>query len=162
MFLKLYIIEYFVFNCFTHSYLANSRFSYILCNNCNCFDLNYDFTLQIFLDCWFYWMSWLHASSYDYLMSLHLKLTWQDLYCMLFLQLATRAAYGSALTKLGKNNEHVIALDGDMKNSTFSIKFKVSTASLVWLSVYWNKNLCVDVFHSCSLITEKDKDSYHI
>lgn len=39
-------------------------------------------------------------------------------------KLATRAAYGSALTKLGKNNEHVIALDGDMKNSTFSIKFK--------------------------------------
>merc|ERR1711962_1654497 len=35
-------------------------------------------------------------------------------------RLATRQAYGSALAKLAKNNDRVVALDGDMKNSTFS------------------------------------------
>ncbi|KAK7102916.1 hypothetical protein V1264_021071 [Littorina saxatilis] len=39
-------------------------------------------------------------------------------------QVATRAAYGTALVKLGKNNDRVISLDGDVKNSTFAIKFK--------------------------------------
>lgn len=34
--------------------------------------------------------------------------------------LATRSAYGPALIKLAKSNPRVIALDGDMKNSTFS------------------------------------------
>lgn len=34
--------------------------------------------------------------------------------------LATRSAYGTALVKLAKSNPRVIALDGDMKNSTFS------------------------------------------
>merc|ERR1712002_743829 len=34
--------------------------------------------------------------------------------------LATRQAYGSALAKLARNNSRVVALDGDMKNSTFS------------------------------------------
>ncbi|XP_044765995.1 transketolase-like protein 2 [Coccinella septempunctata] len=33
---------------------------------------------------------------------------------------ATRSAYGSALVKIAKSNPRVIALDGDMKNSTFS------------------------------------------
>ncbi|KAL8569183.1 hypothetical protein ACOMHN_035453 [Nucella lapillus] len=37
---------------------------------------------------------------------------------------ATRAAYGTALVKLGSNNDRVISLDGDVKNSTFAIKFK--------------------------------------
>ncbi|KAL3313269.1 hypothetical protein Ciccas_008133, partial [Cichlidogyrus casuarinus] len=37
---------------------------------------------------------------------------------------ATRAAYGTALAKLGKANPRVIGLDGDTKNSTFSIKLK--------------------------------------
>ncbi|PVD25166.1 hypothetical protein C0Q70_15664 [Pomacea canaliculata] len=37
---------------------------------------------------------------------------------------ATRLAYGTGLVKLGKNSKRVIALDGDVKNSTFSIKFK--------------------------------------
>lgn len=45
-----------------------------------------------------------------------------DLIC----QVATRAAYGTALVKIGKNNDRVVAMDGDTKNSTFSIKFKVS------------------------------------
>merc|ERR1719431_1914852 len=35
-------------------------------------------------------------------------------------KLATRQAYGNALAKLAKNNFRVVALDGDMKNSTFS------------------------------------------
>merc|ERR1719516_98494 len=35
-------------------------------------------------------------------------------------KLATRQAYGSALTKLAKSHPRVVALDGDMKNSTFS------------------------------------------
>ena len=38
--------------------------------------------------------------------------------------MATRAAYGDALVKLAKNNQHVIAMDGDTKNSTFSIKLR--------------------------------------
>lgn len=37
---------------------------------------------------------------------------------------ATRLAYGTALVKLGKNNNRVIAMDGDTKNSTYSEKFK--------------------------------------
>ncbi|XP_076468699.1 transketolase-like protein 2 [Babylonia areolata] len=37
---------------------------------------------------------------------------------------ATRAAYGTALVSLGKNNDRVVSLDADVKNSTFSIKFK--------------------------------------
>lgn len=39
-------------------------------------------------------------------------------------KVATRLVYGTALAKLGKNNGRVIALDGDTKNSTFSIKLK--------------------------------------
>jgi transketolase len=39
-------------------------------------------------------------------------------------KVATRLAYGTALAKLGKNNPRVIGLDGDTKNSTFSIKLK--------------------------------------
>ena len=35
-------------------------------------------------------------------------------------KLATRQAYGTAVLKLAKNNDRVVALDGDMKNSTFS------------------------------------------
>lgn len=37
---------------------------------------------------------------------------------------ATRLAYGTALAKIAVNNSHVIALDGDTKNSTFSDKLK--------------------------------------
>jgi len=39
-------------------------------------------------------------------------------------KIATRAAYGTALQKMGKGYDRVIALDGDTKNSTFSIKFR--------------------------------------
>merc|ERR1712223_1645363 len=34
--------------------------------------------------------------------------------------LATRQAYGNAIVKIAQNNDRVAALDGDMKNSTFS------------------------------------------
>jgi len=39
-------------------------------------------------------------------------------------KVATRLSYGEALVKLGKTNSRVIALDGDTKNSTFSLKYK--------------------------------------
>ncbi|MFH4974213.1 hypothetical protein AB6A40_000922 [Gnathostoma spinigerum] len=39
-----------------------------------------------------------------------------------FLEVATRAAYGTALAKLGDVCERVIGLDGDTKNSTYSEK----------------------------------------
>ncbi|XP_033214936.1 transketolase-like protein 2 isoform X2 [Belonocnema kinseyi] len=38
--------------------------------------------------------------------------------------IATRAAYGTAIAKVAKNNSRVIALDADTKNSTFSEKIK--------------------------------------
>ena len=38
--------------------------------------------------------------------------------------LATRQAYGNALVKIAKNNDRVVALDGDMKNSTFSLNLR--------------------------------------
>ncbi|HEV8440715.1 MAG TPA: transketolase [Methylomirabilota bacterium] len=37
---------------------------------------------------------------------------------------ATRQAYGEALAKLGKINPAVVALDGDVKNSTYAERFK--------------------------------------
>jgi len=39
-------------------------------------------------------------------------------------EVATRLAYGTALVKIAENNNRVVALDGDVKNSTFSIKLK--------------------------------------
>jgi transketolase len=38
-------------------------------------------------------------------------------------KVATRAAYGTALAKLGASNPLIVALDGDTKNSTFAEKF---------------------------------------
>ncbi len=37
---------------------------------------------------------------------------------------ATREAYGAGLAKLGQDDDRIVALDGDVKNSTFSEKFK--------------------------------------
>jgi transketolase len=45
-------------------------------------------------------------------------------------EIATRLAHGTALEKLGKACEYVIALDGDTKNSTYSIKFHVKISIL--------------------------------
>ena len=39
-------------------------------------------------------------------------------------QIATREAYGEAITKLGEADPRVVALDADVKNSTFSDKFE--------------------------------------
>lgn len=39
-------------------------------------------------------------------------------------QISTRKAYGTALAKLGRYNERVVALDGDTNNLTFSEIFK--------------------------------------
>ena len=39
---------------------------------------------------------------------------------------ATRLAYGFALEKLGRVNENVVAIDGDVKNSTYADKFFAS------------------------------------
>jgi transketolase len=38
-------------------------------------------------------------------------------------QFATRKAYGVALQALGHANPHVVALDGDVRNSTYSENF---------------------------------------
>lgn len=43
--------------------------------------------------------------------------------------IATRVAYGTALVKIAENNDRVISLDGDMKNSTYSEKLKKFDAS---------------------------------
>merc|ERR1719328_759937 len=46
--------------------------------------------------------------------------------------LATRQAYGAALAKIAKSNSRVVALDGDMKNSTFSQElFKVDPSRYI-------------------------------
>uniref|UniRef100_A0A3Q3EQK8 Transketolase b n=1 Tax=Labrus bergylta TaxID=56723 RepID=A0A3Q3EQK8_9LABR len=39
-------------------------------------------------------------------------------------KMATRRAYGTALARLGKSSQRVVALDGDTKNSTFSDTFR--------------------------------------
>ena len=39
-------------------------------------------------------------------------------------QIATRKTYGDALVKLGTNFSRILALDGDTKNSTFSLTYK--------------------------------------
>jgi transketolase len=39
---------------------------------------------------------------------------------------ATRESYGDALVRLGAENEHVVALDGDVKNSTYAERFKAA------------------------------------
>jgi transketolase len=39
-------------------------------------------------------------------------------------EVATREAYGTAITKLAQSCSHVVALDGDTKNSTFSERLK--------------------------------------
>src|SRR5262249_2595172 len=39
-------------------------------------------------------------------------------------QVATREAYGTALAKLGEADPRIVALDADVKNSTFSEKFE--------------------------------------
>lgn len=40
-------------------------------------------------------------------------------------KIATRVSYGTALAKIAENNNRVVALDADTKNSTYSDKIKV-------------------------------------
>ena len=40
------------------------------------------------------------------------------------MQVSTRKAYGTAIAKLGRYNERVVALDGDTNNLTYSEIFK--------------------------------------
>lgn len=54
-------------------------------------------------------------------------------------QVATRKAFGTALLKLGKNNDRVINVDGDVGNSTFSVDLQVTKA----LMVQWPFGLCL-------------------
>lgn len=46
-------------------------------------------------------------------------------------EIATRLAHGTALEKLGRNCNYIIGLDGDTKNSTYSIKFHVKLFSAI-------------------------------
>ena len=46
--------------------------------------------------------------------------------------MATRKAFGTALLKLGRNNDRVVNVDGDVKNSTFSIDLEVCVAILLY------------------------------
>ena len=48
----------------------------------------------------------------------------RQLFNVFVFQIATRETYGSALVKLFKSCPRVIALDGDTKNSTHSLKLK--------------------------------------
>ena len=48
--------------------------------------------------------------------------TFNYIYCIV--QVAVRVAYGTALAKIGRTCDKVIALDGDTKNSTFALTFK--------------------------------------
>jgi transketolase len=41
-------------------------------------------------------------------------------------KIATRLVFGNVLKKLGDKDKRIIGLDGDVKNSTFSIKLKES------------------------------------
>ena len=50
--------------------------------------------------------------------------------------IATRVAYGKGLPKLGANNTRVVAMDGDTKNSTYAIFFKVSITFLHYNILY--------------------------
>ena len=50
--------------------------------------------------------------------------------------MATRKAFGTALLKLGRNNDRVVNVDGDVKNSTFSIDLEVCVAILLYASSF--------------------------
>lgn len=56
-------------------------------------------------------------------------------------KIATRLAYGTALAKVAANNNRVIALDADTKNSTFSDKIKVVCVLLQ--KQVWHKILLI-------------------
>lgn len=53
-----------------------------------------------------------------------IEMTYSILLYPFLSQVATRNAYGTGLTKIGESCDRVVALDCDVKNSTFSITFK--------------------------------------
>ena len=58
------------------------------------------------------------------------------------IQIATRKTYGDALVKLGKNFERIVALDGDTKNSTFSLTYKKAFPDRYVECFIAEQNLC--------------------
>jgi len=64
--------------------------------------------------------------------------------------LATRQAYGAALAKIAKTNSRVVALDGDMKNSTFSQEMlKVDAARYIECFICEQNMLGVGIGVAC-------------
>ena len=61
-------------------------------------------------------------------------------------EIATRLAHGTALEKLGHSCDSIIALDGDTKNSTYSIKFHVNLPRSLSLSLKQTLILFQDAF----------------
>ena len=57
-------------------------------------------------------------------------------------QIATRKTYGDALVKLGKNFNRIVALDGDTKNSTFSLTYKKAFPERYIECFIAEQNLC--------------------
>ena len=56
-------------------------------------------------------------------------------------KVATREAYGSALKRLGAVNPHVVALSGDVKNSTFSQAFAEAYPDRFWQGYIAEQNM---------------------
>lgn len=57
-------------------------------------------------------------------------------------KIATRKTYGDALVKLGQNYERIVALDGDTKNSTFSLTYKKAFSDRYVECFIAEQNLC--------------------
>lgn len=63
-------------------------------------------------------------------------------------KIATRVAYGTALAKIAENNNRVVALDADTKNSTYSDKIKVVCfwKFIIWIIWY------IILFYNCLIL----------
>ena len=64
------------------------------------------------------------------------------MYMYILVQIATRKTYGDALVKLGKSFERIVALDGDTKNSTFSLTYKKAFPERYVECFIAEQNLC--------------------
>uniref|UniRef100_T1E2J1 transketolase n=1 Tax=Psorophora albipes TaxID=869069 RepID=T1E2J1_9DIPT len=71
----------------------------------------------------------------------HIKLATPPAY-QLGESVATRLAYGTALAKIAMNNDRVIALDGDTKNSTYSDKLRKAFPERFIECFIAEQNLC--------------------
>ena len=64
--------------------------------------------------------------------------------------MATRQAYGNALAKIATSSKAVVALDGDMKNSTFSqTMFKVDAGRFIECFICEQNMIGVGIGVSC-------------